>query len=173
MGKGSAMEEKVAAALARIPRLSGLGPDAVTYERLGGLTNLVYRLQAGDEDYVLRIPGEGTEDYIDRKVEDDDRLFLVAIDGSQVVGSVMGGYDGHRGWVNYLAVEPARRRTGIGRRLMDEVERLLDDVGCAKVNLQIRQGNAGVVAFYERLGYATDPVVSMGKRLVDDTGSSS
>ncbi len=80
----------------------------------------------------------------------------------------MAGYDGHRGWINYLAVDPARRRSGLGRRLVDEAVRLLAERGCAKVNLQIREGNDAAVSFYERLGFRLDPVVSMGKRLVSD-----
>ena len=95
-------------------------------------------------------------------------LFLVAARGDVIVGSVMAGYDGHRGWLYYLAVAPALRRQGIGRLLMQAAEaRLLAD-GCAKVNLQVRTSNLEVVAFYEALGYSPDDVVSLGKRLVDD-----
>ena len=80
----------------------------------------------------------------------------------------MSGYDGHRGWVNYLAVDPERRRSGCGRRLVQAAESYLAGLGCPKVNLQIRGSNADVVAFYERLGYALDDTVSMGKRLIRD-----
>ena len=80
----------------------------------------------------------------------------------------MAGYDGHRGWIYYLAVAPAFRRQGIGRLLMRAAEaRLLAD-GCPKVNLQIRTSNADAAAFYEALGYALDDVVSLGRRLVHD-----
>ena len=98
----------------------------------------------------------------------DDGLFLVGeVDGA-VVGSVMGGYDGHRGWVNYLAVAPDRRGHGFGRALMRDVEARLAVRGCPKVNLQVRDTNPGVLAFYERIGYAVDAAVSMGKRLESD-----
>lgn len=105
---------------------------------------------------------------IARKLSVPDDGFLVATTGPDVVGSVMAGYEGHRGWVNYLAVAPGHRRSGLGRRLMVEVERRLLARGCPKLNLQIRAGNAAAVAFYEALGYRVDDVVSMGKRLIRD-----
>jgi ribosomal protein S18 acetylase RimI-like enzyme len=105
---------------------------------------------------------------IARKLRVNPEWFLVAEQSARIVGTVMVGYDGHRGWVNYLAVEPARQRGGIGRALMAEAERVLCTVGCAKINLQVRRTNPGVIAFYERLGFATDDVVSLGKRLERD-----
>jgi ribosomal protein S18 acetylase RimI-like enzyme len=81
---------------------------------------------------------------------------------------VMVGFEGHRGWINYLAVEPSLQRSGIGRALMNEAERILRAAGCPKINLQIRRTNADVIAFYERLGYVADDVVSFGKRLEHD-----
>jgi ribosomal protein S18 acetylase RimI-like enzyme len=105
---------------------------------------------------------------IARKVAMADGLFLVgALDGVVVAG-VMGGYDGHRGWVNYLAVAPDRRGEGHGRALMAEVEHRLMAVGCPKINLQVRDTNTEVLTFYERLGYVVDAAVSMGKRLEPD-----
>ena len=83
---------------------------------------------------------------------------------------VMAGYEGHRGWANYLAVEPERQGQGLGRRMMDAVERGLAELGCPKVQLQIRRGNLDVVRFYRELGYAEDEVIDMGKRLVFDDG---
>ena len=80
----------------------------------------------------------------------------------------MAGYDGHRGWVNYLAVDPALRRQGLAVALMSEVERRLRDFGCPKINLQIRRDNAEAIAFYERIGFAEDAVLSLGKRLEGD-----
>lgn len=106
---------------------------------------------------------------IDRKLAVDDAMFFVAAGERSVVGSVMAGYDGHRGWVNYLAVDPEVQGSGIGRRLMERAEQHLHDVGCPKVNLQVRVGNPGAVEFYERMGFTVDNVVSMGKRLLDDT----
>lgn len=102
---------------------------------------------------------------IARKLRVNPEWFLVAEAGGAVVGTVMAGYEGHRGWINYLAVEPARQRGGLGRTLMAEAERLLRAAGCPKINLQVRRTNAGVIAFYERLGFTVDEVVSMGKRL--------
>lgn len=95
-------------------------------------------------------------------------LFLVAVDAGEIVGTVMVGYDGHRGWINYLAVSPAYQRRGLGRSLMAEAETRLLREGCPKVNLQVRAGNEGVVAFYLRLGYDVEEMVSMGKRLIPD-----
>jgi ribosomal protein S18 acetylase RimI-like enzyme len=105
---------------------------------------------------------------IARKRGRDDDLFLVAVADGTVVGTVMGGYDGHRGWVNYLAVDPSWQRRGLGERLVREVERRLLGLGCPKVNLQVRDGNEAALAFYGSIGYAIDPVTSFGKRLVDD-----
>ncbi|MDF1486202.1 GNAT family acetyltransferase [Ramlibacter sp. H39-3-26] len=110
---------------------------------------------------------------IARKQAEQPELFLVAqpCDGGgsgQVAGSAMAGYDGHRGWVYYLAVAPGRQRLSIGRALMAEAERLLLARGCPKINLQVRSGNQGVLAFYEKLGYARDDTISLGKRLIPD-----
>lgn len=103
-------------------------------------------------------------------------LFLVAEDPSStsgrragsIVGSAMAGYDGHRGWVYYLAVAPDRRGGGLGRALMTAVEERLLALGCPKVNVQIRSGNESVAAFYDRLGYAPDGATGLGKRLIPD-----
>jgi ribosomal protein S18 acetylase RimI-like enzyme len=87
------------------------------------------------------------------------------------LGTCVAGYDGHRGWVNYLAVEPDLQGSGLGRAMMAEVEGRLRVLGCPEANLQIRRGNLGVVAFYRRLGYAEDDLISMGKRLERDDGA--
>jgi ribosomal protein S18 acetylase RimI-like enzyme len=105
---------------------------------------------------------------IDRKLSTDPDGFLIGLADGRVVASVMAGYDGHRGWVNYLAVDPDRRGTGWGRAIMGAAEALLADRGCPKVNLQIRTSNIAAVRFYESIGYTLDDVVSMGRRLVDD-----
>ncbi len=105
---------------------------------------------------------------IARKRRVQPELFLVGIIDGAIVAAVMAGYDGHRGWVNYLAVDPARRRSGLGRTMMVEVERRLRSLGCAKVNLQIRHENREAIAFYERIGFTEDQVVSFGKRLEPD-----
>lgn len=105
---------------------------------------------------------------IDRKLTEQPELFLVGkIDGA-VVATAMAGFDGHRGWVNYLAVAPEHQRKGLGRVLMQRVEELMQARGCPKVNIQIRAGNAAVLEFYQRIGYTTDDVVCVGKRLIPD-----
>jgi ribosomal protein S18 acetylase RimI-like enzyme len=80
----------------------------------------------------------------------------------------MVGYEGHCGWINYLAVDPGSRRIGIGRALMNEAEKLLRSAGCPKINLQVRSTKNSVIKFYKRIGYAIDDVVSFGKRLEHD-----
>jgi ribosomal protein S18 acetylase RimI-like enzyme len=104
---------------------------------------------------------------IERKLRVRPDMFLVAT-ADELIGTVMVGYEGHRGWINYLAVDGAWRRRGIGRGLMAEAERLLAAAGCPKVNLQVRAENAEVIAFYRAIGYTVDDVVSLGKRLVDE-----
>lgn len=104
---------------------------------------------------------------IERKIASQPALFFVAEIEGRVVGSAMAGWDGHRGWVNYLAVDPEERCRGLGRALMDAAENALADLGCPKINVQIRHGN-DAVEFYRRLGFREDEVVSMGKRLESD-----
>ncbi len=102
---------------------------------------------------------------IRKKVAVERDLFLVAeVDGA-VVGTVMGGYDGHRGWIYAVAVDSRHRHRGIGTALIRRLEAALSESGCLKVNLQIRASNGEVIAFYERLGYVVEERVSMGKRL--------
>lgn len=105
---------------------------------------------------------------IRRKLRVNPEWFLVGEEGGRVVATAMVGYEGHRGWINYLAVAPSHRRLRFGRALMDEAEQRLRAVGCAKINLQVRSGNAAAMAFYGRIGFATDDVVSLGKRLEAD-----
>ncbi len=105
---------------------------------------------------------------IARKLQVQRELFLVGCVDNQVAASVMAGYEGHRGWVNYLAVDPALRGRGLGGKLMRRVEELLLERGCPKINLQVRASNAAVIEFYHRLGYLDDAVVSLGKRLIPD-----
>lgn len=105
---------------------------------------------------------------IARKLTTQRELFLVGDVDGRIVAAAMAGYDGHRGWVNYLAVDPDLRGQGLGRRMMETIERELAARGCPKLNLQIRRANLDVIAFYEALGYAEDDVVSLGKRLIRD-----
>lgn len=91
---------------------------------------------------------------IRRKVDFQPDLFLVAVLEGRLVGTVMGGYEGRRGWTNHLGVAPDYRRQGIARSLMQELERRLRSRGCPKLNLQVRRRNDGVLGFYRRMGYA-------------------
>ncbi|MGO3662041.1 GNAT family acetyltransferase [Microbacterium gubbeenense] len=92
-------------------------------------------------------------------------LLLVAVDGDAVVGSVMAGYDGHRGWLYYLATEPSSRGQGVGSALVAEAERRLGELGCPKVQLMVRRENVQVLSFYDALTYAPSDVEVYGKRL--------
>jgi len=105
---------------------------------------------------------------VSRKLKVQPELFLVGEENAALVATVMAGYEGHRGWVNYLAVAPAYRGHGFGRALMHRVEQALSAMGCPKVSLLIRASNAEVMAFYRHLGYAQDEVVTFGKRLIHD-----
>jgi len=109
---------------------------------------------------------------IDRKLARDAENLLVIEKDGQLIGTVMVGYEGHRGWVNYLAVHPDHRRRGMGVVLMDEAEARLRHLGCAKVNLKVRASNQAAAEFYRRHGHAVDDVVSMGKRLEQDPPAS-
>ena len=92
-------------------------------------------------------------------------LFLVAIAEGRLVGTVMAGYEGHRGWINYLAVAPEQRRRGIAKNMMASAEKKLRALGCPKINLQVRRTNTTVINFYQSIGFREDEVISFGKRL--------
>ena len=101
---------------------------------------------------------------IDKKLEVQDGLFFVALAEEVVTGTILAGYDGHRGWLYFVAVHPAHRNTGIGSALVGYAEQALIERGCMKINLQIIGGNASVSGFYASLGYALEERISMGKR---------
>ena len=132
--------------------------------------------QKGDETALVALwercgltrPWNDPRKDIARKLTVQPELFLVGVLDGELVASVMAGYEGHRGWVNYLAVAPAHRRKGLGRRLMEEVERRLLGRGCPKLNMQVRSSNTEAMAFYRRLGYVPDDAVALGKRLIPD-----
>lgn len=129
-----------------------------------------------DEEAVIQLwqrceltrPWNDPRKDIARKLSVQPELFLVGVEDGAIVATAMAGFDGHRGWINYLAVAPERQRQGHGRQLMRAVEDALLALGCPKLNLQVRAGNAKAVAFYEALGYGQDELVSMGKRLISD-----
>ncbi|MBC3234475.1 GNAT family acetyltransferase [Pseudomonas lurida] len=103
---------------------------------------------------------------IDKKLAVNDGLFFVATDKKTVVGTILAGYDGHRGWLYSVAVHADYRRHGLGSSLVRHAEQALTALGCMKVNLQITSGNDGVAGFYEALGYGVEPRISMGKKIV-------
>jgi len=119
-------------------------------------------------DCGLVVPWNDAHKDIQRKLSVQPEMFLVGCSSDQIVASVMAGYDGHRGWINYLAVHPDHRRTGIGRDLMEEAEKCLQTLGCPKINLQVRSSNVDVIEFYKAIGFKTDDVVSLGKRIEPD-----
>lgn len=84
---------------------------------------------------------------------------------------MMGGYDGHRGWIHYLAVYPDCQRKGLGRQMMKAIEDKILEMGCPKINLEVRAKNIGVTEFYNKIGYKTEDIESMGKRLIEDEAS--
>ena len=132
--------------------------------------------QLADEHAVIELwrrcdlvrPQNDPRKDIARKLAVQPEMFLVALEDDAIVGSVMCGYEGHRGWINYLAVDSEQRCRGIGRELMNEAERVLREAGCPKINLQVRSTNDAVLAFYRAIGFVVDDVVSMGKRLQHD-----
>ena len=105
---------------------------------------------------------------IGRKLSVQSEWFLVGEIGQELMATAMFGYDGHRGWINYLAVSPNHQNKGYARTLMEHGEKILLSVGCPKINLQIRHNNTAVQAFYQAIGYTQDEVVSYGKRLIKD-----
>lgn len=137
---------------------------------------VIRAFRAADEPAVIRLWTECglTRSWNDphkdilRKLSVQPELFLVGVIDGTLAASVMAGFDGHRGWVNYLAVAGSQRRRGFGRALMQRVEKDLEALGCPKVNIQVRAENAAVVAFYEKLGYTPDCTLVMGKRIIPD-----
>jgi ribosomal protein S18 acetylase RimI-like enzyme len=118
------------------------------------------------EVFAYAAPHNQPRDLIRQKRAYEHALFFVAQIDGRLVGTVMGGYDGHRGWIYSLAVDPSVRGQGIGSQLMGRVELQLAEMGCRKINLQVLPTNAAMVDFYQRLGYAVEQRISMGKLLV-------
>jgi ribosomal protein S18 acetylase RimI-like enzyme len=116
----------------------------------------------------LVVPQNDSAKDIARKLTIDRDLFLVGLTGEGIVATVMGGYEGHRGWINYLAVQQSEQRKGYGEAIMNAIETLLKEKGCPKINLQVRHTNKDVIAFYAAIGYGDDNVAGLGKRLEHD-----
>jgi ribosomal protein S18 acetylase RimI-like enzyme len=128
---------------------------------------------AGDEACVIAlwyrcdlvVPWNDPKQDIRRKWQVQPELFLVGLVQSEIVATVMAGYEGHRGWLNYLAVEPAFQQQGIGRQMVEAAMAKLKAMNCPKINVQIRSSNAAVIEFYQRLGFKLEEVISMGCQL--------
>ena len=113
----------------------------------------------------LVVPQNDPQHDIDLKLKTQADLFFVGTVSNKMVATVMAGYDGHRGWIYYLAVDPDYQRKQIGRRMMEKAESALQKRGCPKINLQVRTSNQAVISFYKRLGFSNDDVIGLGKRL--------
>ena len=137
---------------------------------------LIRSFQEGDEEALvslwnmckLTVPWNNPYKDIARKLKVQAELFLVGYLEDKLIASVMAGYDGHRGWINYFAVHPDFQARGYGKQLMDNVENGLRELGCPKINLQIREGNDKVFSYYQKLGFVEEKRINMGKRLEDD-----
>jgi len=135
---------------------------------------VIRAFEDGDTQAVLALwqealfdpaPHNDPELSLRKKLAVDRDLLLVAVVDDVLAGTVMGGWDGHRGWLYSVAVSPAFRRQGIGSMLIRRMEETLKESGCLKLNLQVRAKNAAVIAFYESLGYRVEEIISLGKRL--------
>jgi len=133
--------------------------DAAHRSQVVALWKTVFGYEAAHNDPGLSI---------DKKLEVDDELFFVAVAETKVVGTIMAGYDGHRGWLYSLAVATSHRRQGVGSSLVSHAERELTRKGCVKINLQILEGNESVTAFYAGLGYCVEKRVNMGKQIPEN-----
>ena len=143
-------------------------------EDAGGKAELRIRsYRAADQSAVidlwqrcnLVVPQNDPQKDIEMKSRVQADLFFVGVIGNRIVATLMAGYDGHRGWIYYLAVDPDDQRRGMGRRMMEWAEAALKKRGCSKINLQVRTSNPAVISFYEHLGYSNDDVIGLGKRL--------
>jgi ribosomal protein S18 acetylase RimI-like enzyme len=136
----------------------------------------IRKFESSDQQAVIKLWGDcdlivpwndPTKD-IQRKIDIDSELFLVGELNNVIIASVMGGYEGHRGCINYLAVSPEYQGAGYGRKIMQAVEILIKGKGCPKINLQVRESNKDIINFYKAIGYDDDKVISLGKRLIQD-----
>jgi ribosomal protein S18 acetylase RimI-like enzyme len=112
----------------------------------------------------LIIPQNDPIEDIQKKLDFQPGLFFVALLDDQLVGSVMVGYEGHRGWLNYLAVLPSFQRRGYGTKLVNKAIVELKKIGCLKLNLQVRKSDSSVIEFYKHLGFEEEERISFGMR---------
>ncbi len=136
---------------------------------------VIRNFEKSDTEEVIRLwkksfptdpPWNDPREVIERKVNYQQELFLVGELQNKIVATVLGGYDGFRGWVYHLAVINDNRRSGIGRKMMDAIEQILRNSGCIKINLQVRSTNQDVILFYKGIGFEIEDHVSMGKLLI-------
>jgi ribosomal protein S18 acetylase RimI-like enzyme len=120
------------------------------------------------EECKLVVPWNNPQSDINRKIKDSPDLFFVGELDECIIASCMAGFDGHRGWIYYLAVHPDYRRKSYARVIMSFAEKSLQKIGCPKIDLMIRNTNSDVIDFYKQIGYKADPVVVMSKRLIED-----
>lgn len=141
------------------------------------MKNLVIRTYQHDDEVAvielwrqcgLVVPWNNPHSDIARKCADSPQLFFVGVTATALVATCMAGYDGHRGWIYYLAVTEAQRRQGIAARMVRHAEAELRRLGCPKLDLMVRNTNAAVISFYRSVGYGEDPVVVLSKRLIED-----
>lgn len=134
---------------------------------------VIRKYHPSDEEDVIRlwdecgliVPQNDPRRDIEKKVQFQPQWFFVGILDGRLISSMMVGYEGHRGWINYLAVLPSFQRRGYGRHMMERAESVLREAGCPKINLQVRKSNTSVIQFYKACGYSEDAVISLGKRL--------
>lgn len=118
----------------------------------------------------LVVPWNDPEKDIQRKLDENPELLFVGLKKDKIISSCMAGYDGHRGWIYYLAVLPAYRNQNYARQIVHHAENVLEKMGCPKINLMVRDTNTSVIEFYKAVGYHDDPVVVLSRRLKNDPG---
>ncbi len=116
----------------------------------------------------LLVPWNNPEEDIQRKLADSPEMFIVGELDNEIIATCIFGYDGHRGWVYYLAVKPNQQRNKVATQMMSHVEEKLKRLGCPKINLMVRESNLGVRSFYHEIGYSDDSVITLSKRLLKD-----
>ena len=137
---------------------------------------IVRSYRESDKEYVIQlwkecelvVPWNDPQQDIERKQSVQSELFLIGLINDEIIATAMAGYDGHRGWVYYLAVKPKYQQQDIGKKIMKEAEARLLSLGCPKLNIMVRSTNLEVINFYKSIGYKIDAVTSLGKRLDPD-----
>lgn len=116
----------------------------------------------------LTVPWNDPVKDIQRKLAVNPDLFFVGVINDTVMASCMAGYDGHRGWIYYLAVKPEYQKKQYAKKIVRHAEKKLHECGCPKINLMVRNTNTSVIGFYKSIGYSDDPVCLLSKRLEND-----